>query len=292
LQGVPAEELSAVLQSALGAPVRIEGVGGRRVSLTLERASARAALDQVAAALNGMWAPVFMVERLPAGTTAPPGTPVRRESLGRSVSLRVAGVSAKTALNMVARAAAARLAAPEDLTEPVTLQAIDLPVEEVMDQLADQIGATWRTGYVVTAGPADPTPRHGEGEGGATPPAPSLRIEEGPGAVVPLVPLPGEAGEAVPATPRAEPALEVAALRWALTRDLARLLQTDPAARRPAARAYAARLEQMLQEVASSRRLAPLRPFFRSGLRAFGGLTPDQKAEFRPVIDCLRRWMP
>jgi hypothetical protein len=191
---------------------------------------------------------------------------------------------------MVARAAGARLVAPQSISRSVTLEADGLPVEAAMERVTTEIGASWRASYVlVVPEPAAENPT--EGQGPAT--------DRAGGAAVPLVtppvsitPAPGS----VPSPEATSRAPGVASVRAALTTDLARLLQTDPDARRPAVERYAARLETLLSEVAPPGRplghLAPLRPLFRSGLRAFRGLTPDQQDEFRPVYDLLKRWMP
>lgn len=298
VRDVSAEELAGVLSAALRAEVRVEGAGSRRVSLALDGVSPSELIEQAAAALGGFWQPVLIVERAaaPEGEAPPSTTPElgRQPSrsplrMGRTVTLRLAGVSARTALGMVARAAGARLQIADDFTGSVSAEVENLPVEEAMDGLIAQIGATWRLGLVVTAGPELPPAPAGAGTADR-----SATKQLMP---VPLVPPPGVFDDLQPQS-RALSAVGIPALRKALTRDLARLLQTDPADRVHAAQEYAARLEQMLKDAAEGSRivaqgrLAPLRPLFKSGLRAFGGLTPDQKAEFRPVIDLLRRWMP
>lgn len=275
----PVVDTAKALSMLLGAEVTVEGAGARRAGLLVTGETPVELLDRVAGAYSAAWTLVYTVT--PGRESDAPSTAA---PTGRTVSLAVEGLAARPALAMVARAAGARLITPDSLSGSVTLTGDALPVEAAMDQVTAQIGASWRPSYVLTVPepPAAPPVETG-GAPLVEPPSPPVSITPAPGSVT-----------APPETPEA--GLGVASLRTALTTDLARLLQTDPDARRPAVERYAARLETLLSEVAPVGRprphLAPLRPFFRSGLRAFGGLTPDQQDEFRPVYDLLKRWMP
>jgi len=279
LPELPAEEAAKAVSQILGAEVTVEGAGSRRGALQVTASSPSELLDRVAAAYGGTWVPVYTVT-----TGRELGTPPPPALSGRSVTLRVQDVPARAALAMVARAAGARLHASESIWGSVTLEGETLAVEEAMERVAAQIGATWRASYALVVPEPPAAPRALEMRA-----APEVEPLSPP---VSVTPVPGTS-----ATPAAAlPGLGVASLRTALTTDLARLLQTDPDARRPAVERYAARLETLLTEVAPAGRprphLVPLRPYFRSGLRAFRGLTPDQQEEFRPVFDLLKRWMP
>jgi hypothetical protein len=280
LPASPAEDAARALSSLLGAEVAVEGAVSRRAAVQVTAGTPAELLDRVAAAYSGAWVPVYTVT-IGRESEEPPPQP----RSGRSVTLRVQKVPARAALQMVARAAGARLRLSESLWGTVTLEGETLSVEEAMQRVTAQVGATWRTSYalLVPEPPAAPAPTV------ETPAAPSVESLSPP---VSITPPPGT--PSVPARPAL--VLGVASLRTALTADLARLLQTDPNVRRPAVEQYAARLESLLNEVAPAGRprpqLAPLRPYFRSGLRAFRGLTPDQQDEFRPVFDLLKRWMP
>jgi hypothetical protein len=273
-----AAEVAGALSMVLGAPVAVEGAAARRAAVDVTAGTPLELLERVAATFGGSSMSVYTVQ---AGRTGETGSPA--PSSGRTVSLSLQSVAPRTALSMVARAAGACLQAPGTLAGSVTLEGENLPVEEAMARVMEQIDASWHASYllVVPESPSAPV---------ETRVAPRVDVESMPPVSVSIAPRAGAPGEPAPRAPG------VASLRTALTSGLAQLLQTDPDARGPAVERYAARLETLLTEVAPVGQprphLVPLRRFFRSGLRAFGGLTPDQQNEFRPVYDLLRRWMP
>jgi hypothetical protein len=281
---MPATELAAALTAALGAEVRVEGEADRRATLDLADAPAVAALDRAAAALGGRWQPVVRVSAgaTPADRNGGPGNRIR---LGRNVTLRLRGTGIGPALAAVARAAGARLEASPGLKGSVFLEAQDLSVEEALDRVTAQAEARWRLAILLIPGPIPPPPPEETKQAPPTPQSPpvSLTPAPSPRSVTPLASRGGPT-----------PAL----LRQLLTVDLARLLQTPPGTRAVAVNRYATRLERAfdalepLPVAERTRRLMPFRGLFRSGLRAFGGLTPDQQRDFLPVERLLRRWMP
>jgi hypothetical protein len=285
LREATAAEVAAALTAALGATVVVDGPAVQRVSLELEEATGAQALDRAAAALGGRWQTIYLVEPATAGGRR--GSGARGVATGHTVTLRLEGVAAGAALTAVARAAGAQLEWVGPPAGSVTLDAVNLPVEEALDRVTEQIGARWSARYRLIPGsnaaPAGavlpPTPE----------PTPRAPTEE-------LVPLTPPAGWPPARGSAARRAPDTAALRYMLTNELARLLQTEPGARSPAVRRYTARLEHLLNGLVAlppaeqARRVEPLRRLFRSGLRAFGGLTPDQQSDFRPVIEVFRRW--
>ena len=34
-----------------------------------------------------------------------------------------------------------------------------------------------------------------------------------------------------------------------------------------------------------------MRPVYQGAMRTYGGLTPDQRREFQPIVDVFKRWM-
>jgi hypothetical protein len=281
LREATAAELAAALTAALGATVSVEGATPRRVSLELEDAAGAQALDCAAAALGGRWQIVYRVE--PADGAG--GAAGRGVTTGRTVTLRLEGVAAGAALAAVARAAGARLELSVPPAGSVTLEAADLPVEAALDRVTGQIGARWRASYHLLPGPSPPPEPAASSQAPAAPPQTPVALP---------VPLTPPAGSPPVRGSGAARAPETAALRQMLTGELARLFQTNPGARSPAVRRYTARLERLLQGLSpaeQARRIEPLRPLIRSGLRALHGLTPDQQSDFRPVIEVFRRWI-
>lgn len=284
LREATAAQMAAALTAALGATVSVEGPVAQPVSLELDEVPGAQALDRAAAALGGRWQILYQVEPAAGGVGGAAGGSV---TSGRTVTLRLRGVAAGAALAAVARAAGARLELAVPQAGSVTLEAVDLPVEAALDRVTGQIGARWRASYRLIPGPS-PAPAPA---GLPQPPAPAPRS-----LVQSLGPLTPPAGSPAVRGSVAKRATETAALRQMLTDDLARLLQTNPGSRSPAVRRYTARLERLfrglggLSPAEQARRIEPLRPLIRSGLRAFRGLTPDQQSDFRPVIEVFRRW--
>lgn len=313
LRAADSATLSSTLGVALGGTVRIEGTLAAPVTLDLHGASARAALDAVGAAVHGNWHPVYTVT-----TGAPPVGARHPVPLGRTVTARFEKVSARAVLGLVARAGGGPLEAPADLTQSVTLAAKEMPVEQALDDVTRQMGATWSVAYVIRAGtapPAAPTPTSTSPAGNRTrtsSPSPAGQPTPGRGRAgsggpfrsegnVPGFPFspsrsfpvpPASLSPSAPATSTPDPN---AAKQ--LEEGLARVMQMPPAQRGSAVRDFAAQLEQQfrqMQALPGSRRadqMATMRPLYQAAGRTYNGLTPDQRREFQPIIDVFNRWM-
>src|SRR5439155_17413497 len=71
-------------------------------------------------------------------------------------------VSARAPLALVARAGGGTLQLSGDLPKSVTLVAKEMPVEQALDDLAQQADAAWSVAYVIKPGVAPPGPRPAE----------------------------------------------------------------------------------------------------------------------------------
>jgi hypothetical protein len=133
------------LGAAMGSEIRLEGAGGRRVSLKLEGATVLQALDRAAAVLHGTWKRLFIFTKT-GGLVPPPAQPT-----GLTVSLSLTDTNCQTAAIIAAKAAGGRMEAEGELPGRVTLVGKDLPVEEAMNKIAKAAGMTWRTVYLFKA---------------------------------------------------------------------------------------------------------------------------------------------
>ena len=138
LQAADGATLSQTLGNALGGTVQVEGAAPAPVTLDLQGLSGRAALDAVAGALHGSWRPVYVVTV--GGTPADGHRPLL---LGRTVTANLENVSARAALALVARAGGGTVQLSGDLPKNVTLVAKEMPVEQALDEVAQQAGANW-----------------------------------------------------------------------------------------------------------------------------------------------------
>ena len=98
LRAADATAAAQVLGNALGATVRIDGAVTAPITLELQGVTGRAALDALATAVRGTWRPVYSLV-----VGAAPGSTPRPVPVGRTVTVNLSDVSARTALSLVAR---------------------------------------------------------------------------------------------------------------------------------------------------------------------------------------------
>ena len=298
LQAADGATLSQMLGNALGGTVQVEGIVPAPVTLDLQGVSGRAALDAVASALHGSWRPVYGVT--PGSATAGGQRPM---ALGRTVNANLENVSARAALALVARAGGGTLALSGELPKSVTLVAKELPVEQALDELAQQADASWSVTYVIKPGVAPPSPRPVEAQNNSSRPRSRLtpqgqlapgdsRLGTPPNAPRAFpIPFAGQAQK-----PSAAPGMGGNAAKL-LAEGLTRVMQMAPPQRQLAVKDFATQLEQQfrqIQNLTGSRRseqMAAMRPVYEGALRTDKGLTPDQRREFKPIMDVFTRWM-
>jgi hypothetical protein len=298
LQAADGPMLSQMLGNALGGTVQVEGVMPAPVTLDLQGVSGRAALDAVAAAMHGSWRPVYVVSA-GAGTAGDR----RPMALGRVVTANLENVSARAALALVARAGGGTLALSGDLPKTVTLVAKEMPVEAALDNLAQQAEASWSVTYVIKPGIAPPSPQPAaapNNNSGFRPrltPAgqfsPGISRPGAPPNAARAFPMPF-AGQ--PPKPAAAPGIGTDAAKM-LSEGLTRVMQMAPPQRQMAVKDFATQLEQQFRQIQNlpgprrSEQMAAMRPVYEGALRTDKGLTPDQRREFKPIIDVITRWM-
>jgi hypothetical protein len=202
-----------------------------------------------------------------------------------------------------------------ELPQKVTLKAHEMPVEQALDEIARQVGGSWTVTYVIRPGvtpAAAPTPPRTSPR--ATPNAPRQpRLDASPGAgrstpqgfgaqgLPPelskdrrFFPMPFEP-QAQATRPQAPP-LDPNAAKM-LGEGLARVMQMPPAQRRAAVKDFASQIDQQFRQMQSlpaarrTEQMAAMRPLHQAAVRTFGGLTPDQQREFRPIVEVFNRWM-
>jgi hypothetical protein len=304
LQAADAATAARTLGEALGGIVRIEGGAPAPLTLDLEGVPAGAVLDAAARALHGNWRPIYTMTSGSASSGARRPAP-----LGRTVTANLDGVSARTAVSVIARGAGGAVEMVGELPQKVSLKAKDTPVEQALDEVAKQAGATWSVTYVIKAGVPGPTPT----------PAPSQRASTGPTRQPQLnsAPTPGRGSGPGFATqgiskdvlndrrafpmpfadqppPPAKPDPNAAKM---LGEGLARIMQMPPAQRRAAVKDFATQIDQQfrqLQALPAPRRneqMAAMRPLYQAASRTYSGLTPELRREFQPIIEVFNRWM-
>ncbi len=292
LQAADAAALTQTLGTALGGTVRVEGTLPAPVTLDLQGMPARSALDAVAGALHGTWRPIYTITTGHAPTGALHPVP-----LGRKVTANLDQVGAHAAFALVARAAGGTLEAPLELDKQVTLVAREMPVEQALDELANQAATAWSVTYVFKPGVAPPPPT----------PAQHLPPQSRPGYSRPLNTTPGGPGtlpndrrsfampfsgsSRTPAAGTGDDAGKMLAL------GLTQVMQMPAPQRERAVKDFANQLDlqfrQMLQLPPPRRleQMSAMRPVYQAALRTYNGLVPAQRREFQPIIDVFSRWI-
>jgi len=298
LQAADGATLAQTLGNALGGTVQVEGAAPAPITLDLQGVSGRDALDAVARAMHGSWRPVYAVTpgAAPAGSRRP-------LPLGRVVTANLENASARAAFALVSRAGGGTVQLAGELPKNVTLVAKEMPVEQALDDLAQQAGANWSVTYVIRPGVAPPPPRPVEAQNNSGRPAarPTPRNQFSPNAAAPG-PQPGAprafpmpfAGQPQPGAPG--PGMGANASKM-LSEGLNRVMQMAPAQRRLAVKDFAAQLDQQFRQMQTlpvprrSEQMAAMRPVYEGAMRTYNGLTPDQRGEFKPIVEVFNRWM-
>jgi len=303
LQAANAATIAQSLGTALGGTVRFEGTPPAPVTLDLQGVAPRAALDALATALYGSWHCIYTMSA--RGTTVASRRPV---PLGRTVTASLDGVSARTALTLIARGGGATVEMVGELPQRVKLDLKEMPVEQALDVIARQAGANWSVIYVLKAGSAPLTPSsrttqttpNGNRVTGSTVPSPhdrgatrGLGLQGAPqdGLNEPRF-FPTPFADPPQAPPRPDP--NAAKM---LGEGMARVMQMPPAQRRAAVKDFASQIEQQFKQMQSlpgprrTEQMASMRPLYQAASRVYGGLTPDQRREFQPIVEVFNRWM-
>jgi hypothetical protein len=305
LRAADAATIARSLGEALGGTVQIEGTLPTLVTLDLQGAGARAALDGVVTALNGSWRPIYTVTAAAAAPGARRPTPV-----GRTVTANLDQVSPRAALMLVARAGGGTLVLAPELSKMVSLSVKEMPVEEALDEVTRQVGATWSVAYVIKAGSASLPPPVAAAPPAVTPPSSRVSRTQPASRGLP----PGFSSQAVPRdvlndprsfpmpfAPRSQgapaaPATDPNAAKM-LAEGLSRVMQMPPAQRRLAVKDFAGQIDQQFRQMQAlpaprrNEQMASMRPLYQAAQRTYSGLTPDQRREFEPLITVFNRWM-
>jgi hypothetical protein len=303
LRAADATAISQSLGEALGAAVRVDGTVPAPVTLELRGVSGRAALDAIASAIHGTWRPIYIFM---AGTA--PGGARRPVPIGRTVTASLSGVSARTALSLVARGAGGSVEMQGELPQNVSLKADGMPVEQALDEIARQVGGAWTVTYVIhpgttpataastTAPPRGSAPNSQGSPERTTRPAPGRVDSRGlQGQGVPPDARNDQRSFPMPFEPQAPPPDPNAAKM--LGEGLARVMQMPATQRRAAVKDFASQIDQQfrqMQALPSARKteqMAAMRPLYQAAVRTYSGLTPDQKKEFQPIVAVFNRWM-
>jgi len=263
-------------------------------------------LDALAAALYGSWHCIYTMS---AGAT--PVNSRRPVSLGRTVTASLDGVSARTALALIARGGGATVELVGELPQRVKLELKEMPVEQALDEIARQAGANWSVIYVLKVGSAPLTPSSQTTQTAPTVPdgnrfqgsiansthdrsasrglglrgAPQDGLKEQRSFPMPFA-------DPSQASPRPDP--NAAKM---LGEGMTRVMQMPPAQRRAAVKDFASQIEQQFKQMQSlpgarrTEQMASMRPLYQAATRVYGGLTPDQRREFQPIVEVFNRWM-
>jgi hypothetical protein len=82
-----------------------------------------------------------------------------------------------------------------------------------------------------------------------------------------------------------------------LSEGLTRVMQMPPAQRRMAVKDFATQIDQQFRQMQGlpgprrAEQMTAMRPVYEGAMRTYKGLTPDQRREFKPIVDVFTRWM-
>lgn len=295
LKDVPSEEAARRLGEALGITIAVEPTSDAipRITLQLQEVSPLEALDRFAASLHGRWQSVYMLTPTVPGV-APPAPAF---ASGRRVTLNLANVTPRVALNAVASADQGEVEGVVPEVPRIGLKLEDVPVEEGMDRVSNALGLHWSRRFRII-------PRNAVGlvaqpeVTAASPSAPPTvnGAPNPPAAAEKLFSLTDPTSPSAPSSERSSVA-KSRDLARALSEGIAKLMQIEPSRRGSVVRQFSQQVERGLREVDSlpaaeqSQQRARLVRVYQSGMRMYRGLTPDQQQEFRPLFDVLRRWL-
>ncbi len=284
LQEANAAAVATTLTEHLGFPVEVKGGAGRTITLMVDRAPVNDTLDRVARSLGGRWQRVVRVK---AGGEA---VARRGPAIDVNLTLTVKDLQADRALAIVARNARAMLVTDGDLTKPVSLIAANLPVESALDHICQQAGASWSFAYeIVSPDLARPVPPPMM----PVPPAPMVMPAPRP-VPVPLVerPQPDAVRPTAPAVSAGPGMLD---LRKLLGEQIQQLLRVAPDQRPEGIQRFVADADKLFAQLRQlplgerNQRLILARSLFSKWSQLYQGLPADQKREFQPVMDVLRK---
>jgi hypothetical protein len=178
-----------------------------------------------------------------------------------------------------------------------------MPVEQALDDLAQQAAASWSVTYIIKPGVAPPSARPAEAPSSNSRPRSRLTPagQFSPGGLQPGAPPSAPrafpkpfAGQ--PPKPAPAPGMGNDAEKM-LSEGLTRVMQMAPPQRQMAVKDFALQLDQQFRQIQNlpgprrSEQMAAMRPVYEGALRTDKGLTPDQRREFKPIIDVFTRWM-
>ncbi len=280
LRDAPPEVAARELQQLLGTPVEIRGGTGQRLNLDLPLTAGDRMVGQVASALGGTWKLRLRV-RVGKPAEVPPGAPDRILSLG------VQDRPASRALESVARELRAELDAPPGLTRRVSVLAVNVPVETVLDQISEQAGVTWTLTYLIDAPASRPAP-----------PAraePVPRLPAAPPSEIPAPPVVAPVTAPRPVTEASQAALSGAGLKTAIQAVLREMMQAPASSRSAAVREAVQRLDRLalplsqLSPTDRAARIASVAGVLNQWRRIVGGVAPRVAQELAPVTEALER---
>jgi hypothetical protein len=277
LENAGPAEVSRELERVLGTPVEVRGGADRRVTLRLIAPSPSLVVERVAAALGGTWR---IRLRVKAGRTEPlPPSP----SLEQRMALGLQDVTAARAFLLIARDLKAELETEGDLGKRVAVRAFSISASSVLDQVAEQAGATWSLVYLIDVPEAPPPP----------PPSPPTARSQEPSPSSPPRPAPSPPRELSLTLPSSLPSgIE---LRAALLEAFSHILKVGPDRRSEAVGEFvgnAGRLFKALDRLSPVERDTRIRtmiPLLTAWRRLYRGLAPDVQRQLAPAMELLER---
>lgn len=274
LKDADPQAVSRELESALRAPVEVQGAKGRSITLDLATASPALTLDRVAALLRGTWSMKLRVRRGMPGTEPSPSP---RPLLERNLSIGIRDLPVERAFALVARELRADLEVEGELDARVTLSPESLPVGVLLDRLCEQSSAAWSVRYVLNAPDAPPVPE---------PLEPNIRIVPEPVRPKPRTAL----VRIVPPQP-----LSASALKQGLWADVNDLVRASPDVRGEALKQFLDTAEKRIATLAPlspaerAARLRAAKPVITQWRRLYAGLSPSLRRELRPAAELLEK---
>jgi hypothetical protein len=260
-------EISQELSRFLGTPVEITGAAGRRLSLSVTTPDPQAALDKVAAGLQGTWRARLVVR--PGAMDRPGQLP----GWDHSLPLSLDGVAASRAFGMVARLLRLDLDLADGLERKVSVPPGRLDASALLDRIAQQAGARWTLVYRIFAPDAPPPPLAVRREPPTAPPAETVvRVQ--------------------PSAPTPMARVDFRAVLW---EHVHRLVRASPAERSAAVQAFVQEAQRLLAELdrlPAAERAQHLRSLQNVRLqwrRLYTGLAPNVQAELAPVHELLEQ---
>jgi len=276
LQDAAPADAARELQHLLDAPVEVRGGEGRKVTLTLPaNTPPLKALDRLALQLGGTWRIKLKV------SAGQPETPRPTPVIDRNIALGLQDITAARAFSRVARELNAELELEGDLETRVSVIAVNVTANVLLDRIADQAIATWDVAYVI--------------DSPNVPPAIVVRSTPREPSVMPSRQTPVPVPVPVTPAPRVSSALE---LRNELRAGITQIVRAEPARRAEAVRDFMQRGEAILLLVdtlppaSRAECLKALATVVTPWRRLYKGLAPEVHKELAPVTALLARFSP